>query len=138
MPEKINTTLAIDPGTRYLGLAVLDGGALIHHGVKTISVELSPHDRLVAGRTIVVRLIRDFRPSVLAVEQAFFAQNRNTALLNVLVDEIADVRRRAALCRQVDLAGVGEAVGANVEDQGGQLLERFLARIAGWAPCPSI
>ena len=80
--RKTPTVLAIDPGTRHLGLAVLDGDALVYHGVKTISADLTPHDGLTAGRRIVLRLIRDFRPDVLAIEKAFFAKSRNTALLN--------------------------------------------------------
>ena len=80
-----------------MGIAVLDGDALIYHGVKTILVRLTPHERLNAGRAVVVRLIQDFGPTVLAVEKAFFAQNRNAALLNVLVDEIRAIGRRHEL-----------------------------------------
>ena len=97
-PKKTKPTiLAIDPGTRHLGLAVLDGDALVYHGVKTISTSLTPHDRLNAGRKVVLRLIRDFRPDVLAIEKAFFAKSRNTALLNVLVDEIQAVARKKGI-----------------------------------------
>ena len=101
--NKKPTILAIDPGTRHMGIAVLDGDALIYHGVRTISRRLSPHERLKAGRAVVVRLIQDFGPTVLAVEKAFFAQNRNTALLNVFVDEIRAIARRKGL-RLVALA----------------------------------
>ena len=91
------TILAIDPGTRHLGIAVLDGDALVYHGVKTIPTSLTPHDRLKAGRCIVLRLIRDFKPDILAIEKAFFAKSRNTALLNVFVDEIQAVARRRGI-----------------------------------------
>jgi Holliday junction resolvasome RuvABC endonuclease subunit len=42
-------------------------------------------------------LIRDFNPQVLAVEKAFFAKSRNTALLNTFVDEIRTIGRRKRL-----------------------------------------
>jgi len=89
--------LAIDPGTRNIGFAFLDKGALVHYGVKTIRKLRSPHEKLKAGRKIVLRLINDFRPQTLVVEKTFFANNRNSALLNVLADEIKAVGKRKGL-----------------------------------------
>jgi len=89
--------LAIDPGTRYMGVALLDGGKLVYHGVKTLRHRGSPHERLREGRAAVLTMIADFKPQILAVETAFFANNRNTALLNVLVDEIRAIGRMKGL-----------------------------------------
>jgi crossover junction endodeoxyribonuclease RuvC len=89
--------LAIDPGTRTMGIAFLENGKLIYHGVKVIKKHPSPHERLREGRKIVLRLIKDFRPNVLAVEKTFFARNRNASLLNVLGDEIKAIGRRKGL-----------------------------------------
>ncbi len=100
MPHHKKTTiLAIDPGTRYMGIAVLDGDALLYHGVKTIPEKHSPHERLKIARCAVLRMMHDFQPDTLAIEKAFFANNRNSALLNVLVDEIRAVaqQRRIAV-----------------------------------------
>ena len=97
MPKRNNRILAIDPGTRHMGVALLDGGRLVYHGVKNISGGGSPHDRLIEARRLVLRLIRDFRPNVLAIEKAFFANNRNVALLNVFVDDIRAIARRKKL-----------------------------------------
>jgi Holliday junction resolvasome RuvABC endonuclease subunit len=91
------TVLALDPGTRQMGVAVLDGRRLVYHGVKTLPWHPSPHMRLDEGRRIVLRLLRDFRPQVLVVEKAFFANSRNTALLNVFVDEIRSLGRRRGI-----------------------------------------
>ena len=96
MPKR-KRILAIDPGTRHMGVALLDGGRLIYHGVKDIPGVGSPHDRLKEARRTVLRLIRDFRPNVLAIEKAFFANNRNVALLNVLVDETRTIAKRKGL-----------------------------------------
>ncbi len=95
--------LAIDPGTREMGLAVLEDGDLLYHGVLVLTGKGSPHAKLQEGRQVILRLIRDFRPHVLALEKAFFANNRNAALLNVLVDEINAMGRREGL-RVVSLA----------------------------------
>lgn len=89
--------LAIDPGTHKMGVAVLEGGELIYHGVLVIGRHSSPHGRLKECRQLVLRLIRDFEPKTLAVEKAFFSNNRNSALLNVLVDEIRAIGRRKRL-----------------------------------------
>ncbi len=97
MPKKNKRVLAIDPGTKYMGIALLDNGALIHCGVKVIRNRRSPHEILWSCRKIILRLIKDFQPQVLVVEKTFFAQNKNTALLNVLVDEIRNIGRRKGL-----------------------------------------
>jgi crossover junction endodeoxyribonuclease RuvC len=89
--------LAIDPGTREMGVAFLDGAKLIYHGVKVIRKKRSPHEKLKAGREIVLRLIRDYRPTTLVVEKTFFAKNRNTSLLNVFADEIVVIGKRKGL-----------------------------------------
>lgn len=97
MPRNNKKVLAIDPGTREMGIAFLEKGKLIYHGVKIIKKRKSPHETLNEGRKIVLRLINDFRPKVLVVEKAFFAKNRNASLLNVFVDEIKAIARRKKL-----------------------------------------
>lgn len=77
-----------------MGVAVLEGGSLLYHGVETFRNLPSPQARLRQSRAAVVRLIRDFRPAVLALEKTFIGRNRNAALLNVLADEIAALGRR--------------------------------------------
>jgi len=97
MPKNNSKILAIDPGTREMGVAFLEKGKLIYHGVKSIKKGKSPHETLKEGRTTVLRLIKDFKPKVLVVEKAFFANNRNASLLNVFVDEIKAIARRKKL-----------------------------------------
>ena len=89
--------LAIDPGTRNIGFALLDGGELVHYGVRTIRRVKSPHEKLREGRKLILRLINDFGPQTLVVEKTFFANNRNSALLNVFADEIEAIGRRKRL-----------------------------------------
>lgn len=91
------TILAIDPGTRTMGLAFLEGEMLVYHGVKTIPKERTPSATLARSREIVRRLIRDFRPELLALEKTFVGRHRNTALLNVLADEIRAIGLRQGL-----------------------------------------
>jgi len=86
--------LAIDPGTREIGVALLQDESLIYHGVKTIRKRGTPQERLKEGRKIVLRLIQDFKPQVLAVEKTFFAKNKNAALLNVFAEEITAIGKK--------------------------------------------
>jgi Holliday junction resolvasome RuvABC endonuclease subunit len=97
MPKNNAKILAIDPGTSKMGVALFDKGKLIYHGVKVIKGMKDPHEKLREGRRIVLRLVRDFRPKVLVLEKAFFARNRNVALLNVFVDEIRAIGRRKGI-----------------------------------------
>ena len=94
MPKPKTKILAIDPGTREIGVALLQNGDLIYHGVKTIRKRGSPQERLKEGRKIVLRLIQDFKPQVLAVEKTFFAKNKNAALLNVFAEEIKAIGKQ--------------------------------------------
>lgn len=90
-PERI---LAIDPGTREMGVAVLERGKLIYHGVVVIQRGRSPKDTLARGQASIARLMGDFRPETLVIEQTFVGRNRNAALLNVLTDEIKSLAKR--------------------------------------------
>ena len=89
--------LAIDPGTRAMGVALLEEDKLVYHAVKTIKKGKTPHETLAEGRKTILRLIDDFQPDVLAVEKTFFANNRNAAILNVFADEIKAIGKKKGL-----------------------------------------
>ena len=89
--------LAIDPGTRFMGVAYIDNGRLIYHGVKIIKAKNSPHETLRHVRKIILRLVKDFSPRVIAAEKAFFGNNQRAALMNVVVTEIRAIARRKQL-----------------------------------------
>jgi len=98
MPKDNSKILAIDPGTRVMGIAFLDNRQLIYYSVKAIRDSIkTPHEKLREGRKIILRLIKDFKPQVLVVEKAFFANNRNASLLNVFVDETKAIGKRKRL-----------------------------------------
>src|ERR1041385_7706819 len=97
MPKSRTRVLAIDPGTRAMGVALLENCPIIYHGVKTITSNGTPQEKLWEGRKIILRLINDFAPDVMVVEKTFFANNRNSALLNVFAEEIIAVGKRKGL-----------------------------------------
>ena len=97
MAKNKSKILAIDPGTRHMGYALLDKGKLLYYGVKVIEKKKSPHDTLKEGRRQVLRLINDLKPDILVVEKTFISNNRSASLLNVFFDEIKAIGRRKGL-----------------------------------------
>ena len=96
MSKQNTKILAIDPGTKYMGYAFFDKGDLTYHGVRVIK-DGSPDEKLKEGKKIILRLIKDFRPRILAVERAFFGNNKTAAIMNVFVSEIMSIGRRKEL-----------------------------------------
>ena len=97
MSKKRHKILAIDPGTKVMGAAFLEDDTIVYHGVKMIPEKKTPHATLREGRKIILRLINDLRPRILAVENTYFANNRNMALLNAFVKEILMIGRKKGL-----------------------------------------
>jgi crossover junction endodeoxyribonuclease RuvC len=121
MPKR-QRILAIDPGTREMGVAVLENGRLLYQGVEIFKKFHSAEECLDAGRAAVERLIHDFRPTLLAVEKTFIGRNPNTVLLNQFAREVCAtgqdheiaVMRLAANTVKKAVAGSGQASKAEV------------------------
>jgi len=89
--------LAIDPGTKYIGFALLESEKLIHYGVKTIQRMRTSQQTLQEGKRIILRLIEDFRPDIMVVEKTFFANNKDSVLLNTFTYKINSIGKRKGL-----------------------------------------
>lgn len=97
MKKRAHRILAIGPGTREMGVAILEGGELVYHGVEVFKNRCSPHDILADARRKVLRLTADFRPATVVVEKTFFAKNRGLAPLNIVADEAVAIARQKRL-----------------------------------------
>src|SRR5229473_462289 len=87
--------LAIDPGTRNMGIAVLEGSKLVYHGVEVFTRPRSRKQILADGRAVMLRLLADFRPDTVVIEKILFANNKRTAILTAFAAEIvATVKRK--------------------------------------------
>lgn len=83
MAEAELVTLGIDPGTALLGYGVIRGDTdpvLVHAGVVETGSAAPMPERLLILHRQTERMIRTYRPHVLAVEQLFFARNVTTAI----------------------------------------------------------
>jgi RNase H-fold protein (predicted Holliday junction resolvase) len=67
--------LAVDPGMKYLGIAVLEGENLLWYGVKAFPSRRILPDLRVEVRQALTKILRKYRPDVLAVEEPFYAQS---------------------------------------------------------------
>ncbi|MEP6912950.1 MAG: crossover junction endodeoxyribonuclease RuvC [bacterium] len=88
--------LAVDPGTREIGVAVLDGDELIYYAVKTIRERGTAQKVLRQAVAVVVDLIGAYEPDCLAIEKMFVVQ-KSAALLSVLAEEIKSAARGTGL-----------------------------------------
>ena len=80
-----------------MGVAFLDDGKLIYHAVKVIAKGRSPQETLQRAKGVILRLVDELEPQIIAVEKTFFSMNRNAALLNVLFDEIRSIAGKRKL-----------------------------------------
>lgn len=77
--------LGIDPGTGIMGFGVIDAGAggklkLVDGGVIRTKVNQPLDERLIEIYRHLSSVISKTRPSVMAIEKLFFAQNITTAM----------------------------------------------------------
>jgi Holliday junction resolvasome RuvABC endonuclease subunit len=80
--------LALDPGTKEMGIALLEGYDLIDYRVRTFRNGRKPHALLGQAKRAMDRLLKEARPEVVVIEKPFFARTRRSALLTFLVDEL--------------------------------------------------
>jgi Holliday junction resolvasome RuvABC endonuclease subunit len=88
MSRRSRTVLCLDPGTKEMGIALLDGPELADYRVKTFRNERSPHELLAQGKRTMVELLKEANPAVVLIERPFFAKTRRSALLTFLVQEL--------------------------------------------------
>lgn len=76
--------IGIDPGTGILGFGVIDAERgvtkLVDAGVVTTPAHTPLPDRLEDIYTSLTEIIKDTKPTVMAIEKLFFAQNVTTAI----------------------------------------------------------
>jgi Holliday junction resolvasome RuvABC endonuclease subunit len=92
-PERI---LAIDPGTRRIGVAVLEGKELLYYGVKTIRRPKTPREILEEGAILIKNVTTIYQPHILAIEKMSLIQKSET-LLVVVAEEIKATAKKEGL-----------------------------------------
>lgn len=95
MPTRPKTKiLALDPGTREMGMAYLEDDDLVDYGVKTVRAGPKPNNVLLRVESIVTRLIKEKQPDVLVLEKNQFSHIRQNYLLTLAVVKIKSLAKR--------------------------------------------
>jgi len=90
--------LAIDPGTRYMGVAISEEDDLIYSTVKVVKEKKMDYlMSLKKVERIIVSLIKDFDPHILVIEKNFYIQSKESSLLNHLIEKIKALARKNGL-----------------------------------------
>jgi crossover junction endodeoxyribonuclease RuvC len=93
---KTERVLAIDPGTRAIGIAVLQDRDLLYYGVKTIKGLKTPREVLQKVDKIINQQITNYEPATVAIEKMFLIQ-KNASFLIVVADEIKAIAKQQGL-----------------------------------------
>jgi Holliday junction resolvasome RuvABC endonuclease subunit len=96
MPIKFTRILAIDPGSKEIGLAVLEGDELVYYGVKTIRKRTAPEVILSEAERAVGQIIREYEPLVLAIETIPLIQT-NAAFVVAVAERIKKTAKQEGL-----------------------------------------
>ncbi len=91
-PPRPPTILGLDPGTRYLGAAVLRGKELLAYGVHELKNGERPYDVIGQARRVVLKYLAEHQPHVVAIEAPYRIATPRAALLTTLT---AELRERA-------------------------------------------
>lgn len=91
------TILGIDPGTRFMGFAVLQGKTLLDYGVHTLRNGRRPYDLLGQARAHVLASIRDYQPAIVAIEEPLLLPTRRAALVSAIAQELHERAREMGI-----------------------------------------
>ena len=97
MNHSPKTILALAPGTRHLGVAVLAGRELIYFGVKSFPGKKFAPTFLPQVAAALTTVIRRYRPNILAIEETYYAQARSSLLLPPLISSLQILGRKHRL-----------------------------------------
>lgn len=84
----MRTILGIDPGSRYMGIAVIRGDRLLGKGVHMLRNGRKPYDLLGQARGVIGDYVRDHAPEIVAIERPLLKPTKRAALVTVLSQEL--------------------------------------------------
>jgi Holliday junction resolvasome RuvABC endonuclease subunit len=87
---KIPVILGIDPGTRYMGMVVLQGTRLLRYGVHQLRNGERPHDVMGQAKRIVLGYVARHNPDMVAIEEPLAIATPRGAILQVIAQELLE------------------------------------------------
>src|SRR5258708_3675926 len=96
MYEAARRILAVDPGTKQIGIAILADTELIFYCVKTVRDRSTARKILEQVASLAKEMIAAYSPECLAIEKMFIIQ-KSAALLSLAAEEMKSVARSCGL-----------------------------------------
>lgn len=94
MIQELPIVLAINPGTKYIGLAVLDGQDLVYWGIKVLKGKWSK-DKMKTAQRAVKNIIDQYHVKILILKRLHLS--RSSRNLNLLVSSIKKMANRKGI-----------------------------------------
>lgn len=91
--------LAIDPGFRRIGYALLEGGLLVDFGVHLLEKKRTLKEGFIEFERTAQRLIADRKPDVIVIEHTVFSQSRTNIRLAIAVQVLHRLARARRITR---------------------------------------
>jgi Holliday junction resolvasome RuvABC endonuclease subunit len=86
VPTTTLRTLALDPGTREMGYAVLESTDLLYIGVHTFPHRCSARRLCTEGQAFVQGIINAYAPQLLVMEMTWYAKSKRSTRLRTFVE----------------------------------------------------
>ena len=90
-------TLALDPGTRERGYAVLESTDLLYFGVHTFPHRCAARRLCAEGQRFVQRLLAAYAPKLLVMEKTWYAKSKRSTRLHIFVEAMERFAARLGL-----------------------------------------
>jgi len=92
-----NTIIAIDPGTRFLGVTIFSEGRIVLAGVKTLGTGNSRKKKLARVGKIFLSMVENSEADILVLEKPQVFWIRQSRLLDAVINEIKRLAREKNL-----------------------------------------
>jgi Holliday junction resolvasome RuvABC endonuclease subunit len=89
--------LGIDPGTRFMGAAVLRGKELLAYGAHQLRNGERPYELIGQGRRVVLGYVERYSPEIVAIEKPYRISEKRAELLSTLVQELHERAKELGL-----------------------------------------
>lgn len=89
--------LGLDPGTRFLGAAVVRGSELIAYGVHELKNGERPYDVIGQARRAVLKYIERHEPAIVAIEAPYLIATERASVLTTLAKELHERSKELGL-----------------------------------------
>lgn len=92
------TIVAIKPGGKYLGVAFFKGIELIDWRIKRVKVKcMKPAQAVKKAEMIISRFIDDYKPGIIALEEACFKENRKGSISGNIISKVTGLGKKRGL-----------------------------------------